>query len=392
MKNEWLRYVKGSISITITGENKIPFVNECLNSGVELWDLKTLSNGDFNCCILLKDIRKIRSIRFKYKCKIRFQKRIGLPFFLKKAFKNAGFSVGALLFLALIFLLSNMVWDIKITGAAPDLEYKLHKQLTKEGIKRGALQFFIPSPQEIQKRLTDTNSEITWVGVNVKGTVLHFRIVEKTIQKPPNKLKPRHLVATKKAVIEKIFVEKGQALVGINDYVEPGQVLVTGLVGKDKKFKKVAAKAEVIGETWYKSSVEVTLNKKIEVLTGKNYTNYSVKVSNTSIPIPLFNKKEFSKTESMKSVVPVYFLKWQLPFYIGKERVFEKEIIELNYTVDQAKFTAKEIATRNVKQLLNTDAKIKGIKVLRQQTTNGKVVMLFHFQVLENIGVYNSIR
>jgi similar to stage IV sporulation protein len=238
-----------------------------------------------------------------------FYKRTGIPFFIKKLIKNAGFPIGALLFLIFIFLLSNMVWDIKITGAKPDLEYKILKQLNNQGIKRGALQFFIPSPQEIQKTLTDTNSEITWVGVNVKGTVLHFRIVEKIIQKPSAKIPPRHLVANKKAVVEKIFVEKGQALVSMNDFVEPGQLLVSGLVGKDKKFRKVAVKAEVIGETWYKSLVEVKLNRQIEVLTGENYTNYSLQYDAYAVPIPMFNEEEYSRTEVMRSVVPIYFLK-----------------------------------------------------------------------------------
>jgi similar to stage IV sporulation protein len=106
----------------------------------------------------------------------------------------------------------------------------------------------------------------------------------------------------------------------------------------------------------------------------------------------MFNEEEYSRTEVMRSVVPIYFLKWKLPFSVGKERVFEKEVIVRNYSIDQAKYVAKEIAIRNVKQLLNTDAKIKGIKVLRQQTTNDKVIILFHFQVLENIGVYKSIQ
>ena len=40
---------------------------------------------------------------------------------------------------------------------------------------------------------------------------------------------------------------------------------------------------------------------------------------------------------------------------------------------------------------VGSDASVYGIKVLRQQTTNGKVEITYHFQMIENIGMYEPI-
>jgi similar to stage IV sporulation protein len=43
------------------------------------------------------------------------------------------------------------------------------------------------------------------------------------------------------------------------------------------------------------------------------------------------------------------------------------------------------MARKDIKSLLPEDAKIKGEKVLRQLVKNGKVNLIVHFQVIENI-------
>jgi hypothetical protein len=60
-------------------------------------------------------------------------------------------------------------------------------------------------------------------------------------------LSPRSLVAKKKAMVAKIYVEKGQPEVQVNDYVKKGQVLVSGLIGKEDNKKSIAAVGEVLG-------------------------------------------------------------------------------------------------------------------------------------------------
>ena len=82
-------------------------------------------------------------------------------------------------FLFGVIAMSNMVWKIEITGAKPETEYILMKELDKMGIKR-KLQFQMPNVEDVQRHLTDNINAITWAGLEVRGTTYHFKIVEKT--------------------------------------------------------------------------------------------------------------------------------------------------------------------------------------------------------------------
>ena len=105
--------------------------------------------------------------------------------------------------------LSNMVWKIEITGAKPETEYILMKELDKMGIKK--LQFQMPSVEDVQRHLTDNINAITWAGLEIRGTTYHFKIVEKRAEKEKEQ-KPQNLVA-KRSDCYKTFVEVGKPVV-----------------------------------------------------------------------------------------------------------------------------------------------------------------------------------
>lgn len=89
--------------------------------------------------------------------------------------------------------------------------------------------------QQIQTKI----DAITWVGVELNGTTFHFQVVEKNEPDKVEYYNPRHLVAKKKAVISKMFVEEGQPMVTINDYVKKGDLLVSGFIGQEGKVEVV---------------------------------------------------------------------------------------------------------------------------------------------------------
>ncbi len=81
--------------------------------------------------------------------------------------------------------LSNMVWKIEITGAKPETEYILMKELDKMGIKKGKLQFQMPSVEDVQRHLTDNINAITWAGLEVRER----RTILKSLKKMSRKKK-----------------------------------------------------------------------------------------------------------------------------------------------------------------------------------------------------------
>ena len=122
--------------------------------------------------------------------------------------KNSGFLVGIVAFLLCLFVLSNMVWEIEVHNAKPDTEYMIRKELNRMGVKIGKLQFNMDDVDTIQRKLSDRIEVLTWVGVELKGTIFHFQVVEKQQPKKVEATSPQHLVAKKKAIITHMFVRK----------------------------------------------------------------------------------------------------------------------------------------------------------------------------------------
>jgi similar to stage IV sporulation protein len=216
-----------------------------MRNHISIWNIKKHGANSITFQMGLKKAGEVRHIVRGSGCKIEFQRRAGAPFLYKRILKNSGFFIGVLLFLGLVFALSNMVWGIEIKGANPATEYKIRKQLNKMDIKIGKFQFFTQELDAIQAELTNSINDITWVGVELKGTTYHFQVVEKNEPKKTEKAGPQNLIAAKKATIDNYFIEEGERVFEKNDVVKKGQLLVAGIIGKDKNTRIVAAEGKI---------------------------------------------------------------------------------------------------------------------------------------------------
>ncbi|MCA1318895.1 sporulation protein YqfD [Bacillus tianshenii] len=385
MKNQWMNFFSGSVKIIIHGRGVERFLNDCTRNGIQIWQVKKMGAEAYTCYILLKDVRTIRRLIKYQECKFRFLTRRGLPFLLQYSFRNSGIIAGIVLCLVTIFLLSNMVWSIEIKGANPATEHKIMQELDRLGVKKGKLQFFIKDVESIQRDLTDTISELTWIGVVLNGTSYHFEVVEKNEPEKIESLSPRNLVATKKAVVVNMFVEKGQPKVERNDHVQKGQLLISGIIGKEGNEKSIAAIGEVLGETWYQSEVKIPMKTILPVFTGEVYKKHYVKIGSVNIPIWGFFEPEYKQKKEYEAERPAYFFKWKLPIsYVGKT-IHESEMVERIFDEEEAVEEALVIGKKDLKKNLPEDATIIGEKVLHHETENGKVKVSIHYQVIENI-------
>lgn len=385
MKNEWVEFFNGTITVKSMGRGSERFLNNITREGLQIWDVKRYGPEVLVFNMRLEDVRKIRHIVRKSDCKIEFLERAGAPFLLKRLLKNSGFLAGALIFVLVITFLSNMIWGVEIKGAKPATEYQIRKELDKMGVKIGSVQFFVEDVESIQRELTNNIEALTWVGVELKGTTYHLRVVEKNQPNQPEYLTPRHLVASKKALIVKMFVEKGQPVVNINENVEPGQLLVSGFIGKEGQTEVVASQGEIFGETWYKSEVELPLNTKFSVYNGNEKQKHSLLIGNLDIPIWGFGKPQFSNIKEEINVRKIKFLKWELPIAYKNKTLREQEEVNRTYSNEEAVEMAKLMARNDIKKLLPEEAKIKGEKILHKAFDNGKVTLTIHFQIIENI-------
>ncbi|WP_054635480.1 sporulation protein YqfD [Thalassobacillus sp. C254] len=387
MKNQWIeRKWNGTVVIKVEGLHPERFINSCLHRSIPVWSVTKAGNEMITCQVNVKDIKHLRQIAKETECRFQFQKREGLPFLLQWFRRRLGFTAGACLFVVLLYLLSNMVWDVQIDGASPQVEHELKKLTEEIGVTRGAFQFTLPSPEELQLQVTNGIEEATWIGVEVKGTTYHFHVVEQTLPEEAQYVNPRHLVAKKKAVVHDIFVEHGQAQVKPNDFVNKGDMLVSGFVGKGEYTSLVAAKGQILGEIWYKAEVEVPKKVVMEGLTGEEKRKYLIKVFDVDIPLWGFTSKEaFESAKEEKNESTITIKGFNLPFSWQKIKYRETEQIIKENSKEEASKVAEIMGRHELHSRLPEDAEIIGEKVLHEIEENGKVKLVIHYQVIEDI-------
>nr|WP_165820785.1 sporulation protein YqfD [Pueribacillus theae] len=385
MKNRLFHSLRGYVKAEIKGKYTELFLNRCTEKNIPIWSVKRVDDETISCFFYTKDIKSIRKLMRRTGCRMYFKGRYGFPFFLKKVDARKGFVLGLLFCLFIIFLCSNIIWSIQIKGASPEVEHKVRQALHNVGVKKGAFIFFLPSEQEIQQTVTEQLENVTWMGVKRLGTQYSFDVVEKKIPKEKPALNPRNLVAKKKAVIHKVFVEQGQAKVKEKDYVQKGQILVSGYIGKDENTKVVPAKGKIFGEVWYISEASVPLKTIVVTNTGKAESKHIIQLGKLKIPVWGFNKKGFKEMEIINDEKPIYFLKWKLPIAYIKQTMLEIDNVTRSYTKKEAVKTAIELTKKDLLRKLSEDAEIKGNKILQQKYENGKVNVMIHYQVIEEI-------
>lgn len=385
MKNNWVHKVTGSVRVKVRGPYPELFINRCIYENIRVWDIQYPGSDVLVCTIFLDEVPKLRKLARRSNCKISFLERKGLPFIYKKLKRRSGLMIGALLFFILLLSLSNMVWNIEIDGASPEVEHELRQAVTDLGVRKGAFQFRLPKPEEIQSFVTDEISSATWIGVTVKGTTYHFQVVEKEIAEKEPAEAPGHLVANRKAVIKDIFIEDGRPVIEPNQVVEKGDLLVSGLIGKEGAEQRVSAKGEVFGEFWYKTTVELPVEKELDVATGERHKTHELHLGSFSFPFWGWTPPEYEQTKIEEHKTNWSIFGYTIPIHYGSKEYFETERAVIAPSEKELISLAVEKGAEKLLQSFTEKAEIKGEKVLHHRVEGGKVIVTIHYRIVDQI-------
>ena len=109
-------FFSGYITLIVEGFFIERFINICMNKKIFLQDIKRENNTYLKVKILKSDFKEIRHIAKKTKCKIKIEKKSGLPFVMNKYRKRKVFAVAVLVIAIFIFTLTKFIWNIEVIG------------------------------------------------------------------------------------------------------------------------------------------------------------------------------------------------------------------------------------------------------------------------------------
>ena len=174
----------------------------------------------------------------------RYRHRIGLPI---------GFALGALILIGS----SRLLWDIRISGNEEMTARQVRLELAESGLHVGMpLSSLNVNEMELQIQLD--SERISWVSINMAGTVAYVEIRERVPTPEKEPLHPANLVARCEGVIEEIEVYAGKTVVQSGQAVQAGELLVSGLYDSQALGWRVTrAAGQIMARTEHTFSVEI---------------------------------------------------------------------------------------------------------------------------------------
>ena len=309
-------FFSGYVTIVIEGFFIERFINICRNNNIILLDIEKANSTYLKVKILKSDFKDIRHIAKKTKCKIKIQKKNGLPFFINKYRKRKIFAIAILVIAIFIFVSTKFIWNIQIDGNEKITEEEIISMISEFGLSTGVLKKDI-DVDKISNSIRLERDDISWIGISIKGTSAIITVKE-AIEVPEviDKNEICNIVANKDAIVSKLVVHNGTARVIVGDEVKKGDILVEGVMeGEHLGNRLVHADANVTGLIYFEKEKkeEFVQNRKIE--TGNMEIKREICMNNFKINL----NKKLSNFENYDTIYSNHKIKLFSNFYLPIE-------------------------------------------------------------------------
>lgn len=369
--------------LKVSGKYIYKFINKCKYNNINLLSINIINNKSLIIKIYNNDYKKLLKIKGIYKINIINKK--GLIKIKELIYNYKYLVISFIIGLIILIVLSNTIFNINIISSNNKLNSKIKKELEFYNIKKYSLMKSYNEIDMIKKKiLKKYKNSIEWIEIDRNGTSYNVQIVERKIKNKKTSEKGSNIIAKKSGVIKKIFVINGSKVLNENDYVNKGDIIISGIIKKDEEVKGlVNSNGYAYAETWYKVKIEYPLNYKEEKYTNKSKKTLYLKIGNK-----IYEKKRFERYNREKII---NYTNSIVPIEIGI--INQKEKIEINdkLSLNEAKNKAKEKAINMVKNKLNKDEYIISEKPLNFYQKNSKIVLEEFFSCYENIGIKEEI-
>ncbi|MCQ1530855.1 sporulation protein YqfD [Lutispora saccharofermentans] len=383
-------YFCGYAIIIIKGVKIERFINLAVVNGIYIWDIEKIDYTTIKAKINLKDFSRLRTIVRKTDSNIKIIEKCGVPFKMKTVKKRKWFFFGLGALFVFLYLLSSYIWMIEIHGLKSLDEQAIIDNLNIAGLRVGISKRRIDK-REIENSMLIKMPDLTWIGLEIKGTKAFVTIVEKgPKQQPIGREEPCDIVAAKNGVIEKILVLNGDGMVKDGDTVQKGQVLVSGtIIRGNLPDRYVHSIAEIQARTWYEEAEEIPFEQIEYKKTGKAFNTYAIEIikkkyeRNKKIPFEEYNKSD-------REIYLLNFGSYVFPIKLIITRYEELKPLDIRLNEDMAKARCEERLNARIKLQIPEDAAIIESKIdyfVNEKSVIGKI----YVEALENIGTKAKI-
>ena len=193
-------------------------------------------------------------------------KRSGLPYLLLETLSRPGMVLGLLLAIFTVISARAVVWDVRVEGNQRVSDGEIVALLRDSGIGIGTPIRDIDI-DGTEMRFLIASDEISWMAVNLRGTVISVEVREtEPVTPDTSDIIASNLVASANGTIVGFEEIRGDLCVKLGSDVSEGELLVSGVYGSETSpLRLTRAKGRVFAlcEREYTLSVPLNFEKKV---------------------------------------------------------------------------------------------------------------------------------
>lgn len=335
--------------------------------------------------VLEEDYEKLKKIKTTYEIEI--LKRKGLIYFTHFIKIRKLFIVSILLGFIFLTFLTNIIFDVKVVLDDEELREIILTDLKEFGISKYKFKVSYKEKEKIESKILDKEKELLeWLEIEEKGVNYEVNVIKRVKNKEVKETEPRNIVASKNGMITRIVAETGEVVTKKNNYVNKGDILISGLIkNNDNIVSKVSAKGKVYAEVWYKVSLNLPLTYNEEKRTGNNKNVLEINFLNNDIELTSLDP--YKNYKSKKNIIWKHNL---LPISLSFTKKSEVELININFEDDLD--SVYSLASDKLKKRLGSDIKVIEQKVLKKEKNTDKMDIDIFYKIEEDITSYSSLK
>lgn len=334
-------FICGSVIVFADYEQIVPILNLCMYYCIPYDDFKSTENG-VSLRFRLSAFRKLKKEAHARGFEFEVKKMQGIPSILERYKHRYGILLGVTMACALVFLSQQFVWDIDVVGNEKITSSEVREILNRYDFSVGS---YIPSvnTDKIENKLLIDSENISWISINIIGTVAEVQIRERASEeKETVSQRPANLVAEKSGIVQEVRIYKGNVIVKSGDFVEKGDLLVSGLFDSERVgFRYTRSAGEVYAKTTTEYFIEIPYKYEEIEYTGSEYCDQYLNFFDLSIKISKNSGKKDTFYDKI-DIVENYALPdgTSMPFSIHTVKYLEYEKI----SKDRDRESAEELA------------------------------------------------
>lgn len=342
-----IQFLRGYVTLLLSGQFIERFINICMHRGIFLWDIRRAPSGT-KLKMSLRAFKTIPPIARKTHTRVRILEKRGLPIRLAACKRRSLFAGGLLFAVVFLYVSSLFLWSVEIEGTERTDPQVLAQVLSELGVRPGAYKKNIVV-REVKENALLRIDTLSWLWVDIRGCRARVQVMEKTPAPQITAENACDIVAQSDGIVCEIIATEGQTKVAVGDTVRRGQVLISAVFTSTREnipARYTHAAGRVFARTWYEKSITVPRTKTEKSYTENTHTKRALRFGQFSVPLSWPSSIPYQHFERRQAV-------HELAFFGIKTGIAYSSDQYLEYTESDVEITTEE-AVRSAEQKLDT--------------------------------------